>query len=354
MGDITQQNLINDLDSAYLFLPLEDAKRQVPWASGVNLTALAMLEGRAYGSYHYMLNTTPPELGPIRDRLALDYTTSGSAHGLSKMPYLRDGRRAIGVDNFRLTYAPFDYANATEPRIGYHFDDSIALGNYNDDVHHLKPDTCYPAYMSNHTTKPYYVPFRALMVGNASNLLVAGKTLSETFHANGATRLHPSEWTTGVAAAGAAVLMVRHDWTSSDAFTNVNEVRAFLNSSAVGQPLVWTPPNELPPLQTGYTCALSRCIGITTHPSDLYPTDTCNNTCTALADDEWLANMMFWTRTATNQIRAVSSTLLKKSTAQSSVLPADKLLAVPMDALCTLVDNDVYEGYMACRYTTSS
>ena len=42
----------------------------------------------------------------------------------------------------------------------------------------------------------------------APNLLVAGKCMAESFRANANTRLHPSEWTTGVAAGGAAVLMV--------------------------------------------------------------------------------------------------------------------------------------------------
>ena len=92
-----------------------DAKKQRPWAGGVNLTALDMLEQRAYGSYHYMLNNTPSDLGPVRDRIALNYTTSGTAHGLSKMPYLRDSRRALGVDNYRFPYWPMDYQNASEP-----------------------------------------------------------------------------------------------------------------------------------------------------------------------------------------------------------------------------------------------
>lgn len=74
-----------------------------------------MLEQRAYGSYQYMLNNTPSELGDVRDRIALNYTTSGTAHGLSKMPYLRDSRRAIGVDNYRLPYWPMDYSNKSEP-----------------------------------------------------------------------------------------------------------------------------------------------------------------------------------------------------------------------------------------------
>lgn len=63
--------------------------------------------------------------------------------------------------------------------------------------------------------------------------------MSESFHANSNTRLHPSEWTSGVAAGGTAALMIRRQWRdTAQALTSVQEVRAFLNSSSVGQPLV--------------------------------------------------------------------------------------------------------------------
>ena len=115
--------------------------------------------------------------------------------------------------------------------------------DYNDDTHHLAASVCsYPAYMSGagEGSKPYFIPLRALMVDDAPNLLVAGKLMSESFHANSNTRLHPSEWTSGVAAGGTAALMVRRQWKGTAlALTNVQVVRQFLNSSAVGQPLVW-------------------------------------------------------------------------------------------------------------------
>merc|ERR1711972_155389 len=101
------------------------------------------------------------------------------------------------------------------------------------------------------------------MVGEAPNVLVAGKLLSESFHANSNTRLHPSEWTTGVAAGGTAVLMVQNNWTDTkDALANVHKVRTFLNSSRVGQPLNWTGLTPLPPSTIGTTCVFGRCIGL--------------------------------------------------------------------------------------------
>ena len=62
----------------------------------------------------------------------------------------------------------------------------------------MRPGYCqYPSYLNQADIKPYFVPFRALTNKKYSNLLVAGKTMAQTFHANSGTRLHPVEWTTG-------------------------------------------------------------------------------------------------------------------------------------------------------------
>ena len=49
----------------------------------------------------------------------------------------RDTRRGIGLDQFRLTYPPLNYFNESNPAVGYRFNDTIALGNYNDDTHEM-------------------------------------------------------------------------------------------------------------------------------------------------------------------------------------------------------------------------
>ena len=240
-GDISQQNSGNDLDSAYLFPSHAAVQAEIKrgWRGGLNLTALRMLEDRAFGWYWFMRNSSVFLDPTWPNRLVINRTVSGTAHGLSKMVYLRDTRRAIGIDGYRLTHPPL--RNALE-LTGEHFNDSIALGDYSDDTHTLKIPACvYPEYMSEDGGwQPYYIPLRALLVGGASNLLVAGKTMSQSFHANSNTWLHPSEYSSGVAAGGAAVLMVRNAWTSADALKNVGQVQRFLNSSAVGAPLVWT------------------------------------------------------------------------------------------------------------------
>eukprot|EP00052_Salpingoeca_macrocollata_P019408 m.161088 g.161088 ORF g.161088 m.161088 type:complete len:646 (-) comp20959_c0_seq3:25-1962(-) len=352
VGDVTQQNLGNDLDSAYLFKDFAAARHEAEtgWQGGINITAMKMLEGRAYGWYHVVVNGTPQ--AEWRPRINLNRTFSGTPHGLSKMPYLRDTRRsAMGLDDFKLTYPYFDYFNKTgDPRVGYYFNDSVALGNYNDDTHHLQTCT-YPDYMTIHATKPYWIPFRAMTVKNVSNLLLAGKVMSQSFHANGATRLHPSEWTCGVAVGAAAVYMLENGLnTTREVYERITLFQAYLNSSIIGQPLNWT-MGTLPPSQIGYVCALGRCVGVAARDPKhkLYPDDTCGGICQALGTGEWLANMEFWSVSG-NVITATTDTVLKKSTALSSTLPPDMKVAVTTGTKATLLDDTRFDGYMLCKY----
>ncbi|HEX5102742.1 MAG TPA: FAD-dependent oxidoreductase, partial [Pirellulaceae bacterium] len=53
------------------------------------------------------------------------------------------------------------------------------------------------------------------------NLLVAGKTMAQTFLANSATRLHPIDWSTGTAAAHTA----RKGWTTRQLLEHVSELQ---------------------------------------------------------------------------------------------------------------------------------
>jgi hypothetical protein len=65
------------------------------------------------------------------------------------MVYWRDTRRAVGAGGFKLLHTQLrdngPYGIAAE---GTPFADTIALGDYNDDCHHLASSVCkYPAYM---------------------------------------------------------------------------------------------------------------------------------------------------------------------------------------------------------------
>lgn len=178
---------------------------------------------------------------------------------------------------------------------------------------------------------------------------------------------------------------------------NIAELQAFLNSSEVGQPLNWT-GLPTPDAAVGATCALQRCLSVDATaarkaPGPVFPNGTCpsiemlddhlEKTCAPLASDEWLANADFWgvvnasdpqmigiarrvteeevfsasprstkskanSATTSKVIRALQSTVLKKSTANSQFLPQDQLLLVPQGTECVLQNDTKFAGYWLC------
>lgn len=87
------------------------------------------------------------------------------------------------------------------------FEDSIAYGNYDIDIH--SPDG---AGTSHYYFKPgeyYSIPYRSLLPKNADNLLVAGRCISTDHGAQASVRIMPIVCTTGEAAGTAAALSVK-------------------------------------------------------------------------------------------------------------------------------------------------
>lgn len=64
--------------------------------------------------------------------------------------------------------------------------------------------------------------------------------------------------------------------------------------------------------------------------------------------------MSFWKRIGKDKIQANQNTILKKSIANSAVLPSNELLPVNVNTVCTLISNVTFQGYMACDYSRSA
>lgn len=90
------------------------------------------------------------------------------------------------------------------------FDDGIAMCGYFMDVH-------YPRGRQQHfrggTIKGFDIPYRCLLPKNVENLLVAGRSISSTFEANGAIRVMATCMAVGQAAGTAAALSVKENVT---------------------------------------------------------------------------------------------------------------------------------------------
>jgi hypothetical protein len=91
--------------------------------------------------------------------------------------------------------------------------------------------------MNRSNTLPFFIPFRALTNRSFDNMLVAGKTMAQSFHANAATRLHPIEWHSGIAAGVAAAHMFQYQIGSKLALDNIKDIQTRISKH---QPINWT------------------------------------------------------------------------------------------------------------------
>jgi hypothetical protein len=224
----------NDYPFGYLFLSKSaTAQQKSDWVGGVDLAVMAAAERRAL-AWHYWLKEHPPE-GLEPGQITLAIGVFGTGHGLSKLPYIRDTRRSIGLDGFILK---FDEISGPGSRLtGKRFKDRVAIGSYTADIHPVL-NCDLPGYVyQGHDTLPFCLPFRALTNETYTNLLVAGKTMAQSFMTNSATRLHPIEWSTGTAGGIAAAEMSKKNWTSRDAFEHIQELQELIREKT---PIDWT------------------------------------------------------------------------------------------------------------------
>lgn len=227
----------NDYPFGYLFKSRTEAAAEAfDWRGGLDLAVLAAAEDRAFGWHQWFRAHAPDGIDPRC--ITLCPSVLGTSHGLAKLPYIRDTRRAIGLDGFVLRFA--DLTGPATQRTGTVFADRIALGAYPADIHPISGCTL-PQYLTEaHDTLPFCIPFRALTHRELENMLVAGKTMAQSFLANSATRLHPIEWSTGTAAGVAAAHMAKAGLTSRQASESIAELQALVRRFT---PIDWTLPD---------------------------------------------------------------------------------------------------------------
>lgn len=227
----------NDHPHGYLLVSKAEAAGQAAdWRGGIDLRTLADAEDRAFAWHQWFRRRAPDGIAPARITLAAPIL--GTAHGLAKLPYVRDTRRAIGLDGFVLRFA--DLTGPAGARTGTLFPDRVALGAYPADIHPVS--SCrMPAYAAAaHDTLPFCIPFRALTHRDLSNTLVAGKTMAQSFLANSATRLHPIEWSSGTACGIAAAEMALTGRTSAALLADVARLQERVRQET---PIDWTIPD---------------------------------------------------------------------------------------------------------------
>jgi hypothetical protein len=184
----------------------------------------------------------------------------GTVHGLSKYPYMREGRRIIGrpyrgyregftvseVDISRVNYRDEYYKNTLSP-VTYRqlwtvidgleaigdksvdidqlkrrtrstiYPDSVGIGHYAIDFHPCMSES--PAEKPGNTERegerrgagqayPFQIPLRAMIPQKIDNLIVAGKSIATSHIAAAAYRVHSFEWSSGAAAGMTAAFVL--------------------------------------------------------------------------------------------------------------------------------------------------
>ena len=241
------------------------------WMGGLRTKTLRRGEDHALGYFYWLVEgTTDSQLGdgvkkPRPNNRLLKGLDSpmGTAHGLSKYPYIREGRRIVGrpspgyskgfeineIDISRADYHDEYYSQHLDPityrRLWTNIDgvdgianrnknidkikqrtratiypDSVGVGHYAIDFHPCMNES--PPEKAGNTERegerkgggqayPFQIPLRAMIPQEIDNLIVAGKSIATSHIAAAAYRVHSFEWSSGAAAGVAAILGLEKD-----------------------------------------------------------------------------------------------------------------------------------------------
>lgn len=241
------------------------------WLGGLRSQTLSKGEDHALGYFYWLVKgTTDSQLGdgvkkPYPNHRLLTGLDSpmGTAHGLSKYPYIREGRRIIGrpypgyskgftvteIDISRADYRDEHYSENLSPTTYRQlqkvvdgiealsnknmnldkikrrtrstiYPDSVGIGHYAIDFHPCMNES--PAEKAGNTERegerqgggqayPFQIPLRAMIPQDIDNLIVTGKSIATSHIAAAAYRVHSFEWSSGAAAGVAAIFSLEEE-----------------------------------------------------------------------------------------------------------------------------------------------
>jgi hypothetical protein len=245
------------------------------WMGGLRTESLRQAEEKAQGYFYWLVaGTTDSRLGDGVKQLHPNHryltgldSPMGTVHGLSKYPYMREGRRLIGrpgygypqgfsvweIDISRRDYKdnyyrqtlsekmyrdlrtalsgleafsvvsgkklPEEVTRRTRSSI---YPDSVGIGHYAIDFHPCM--TKSPPEAPGNTERegerqgaglayPFQIPLRAMIPQKIDNMLVAGKSIATSHIAAAAYRVHSFEWSSGAAAGTTAAFALSNGIT---------------------------------------------------------------------------------------------------------------------------------------------
>ena len=187
-------------DLAMINWPGNDYREARITEGSVQDVAAALQDAKraSLGFLHWLQTEAPAEAGRLgAAELRLQPAIMGSPDGLSKHPYVREGRRIEAVR----TVVEQDVSVALQHGSrAAHFDDSVGVGWYPIDIHRAGPEDVGISTR----TRPFQIPLGALLPVRVENLIAGSKNIGTTHITNGCYRLHPVEWNIGEAAGALA------------------------------------------------------------------------------------------------------------------------------------------------------
>ncbi|MEH2348743.1 MAG: FAD-dependent oxidoreductase [Nostoc sp.] len=242
------------------------------WMGGLRTETLRKAEENAISFYYWLVaGTTDSQLGDgVKQQQSNNRFVSGlnspmgTVHGLSKYPYMREGRRIIGrpswgqpdgfgiweIDISRRDYSD-EYYSKTLPADMYRrlraalagleavsvidgkippekamrrtrstiFPDAVGIGHYAIDFHPCMVNS--PPEAPGNTERPgerrgagqaypFQIALRAMIPQKIDNLLVGGKSIATSHIAAAAYRVHSFEWSSGAAAGTVASFALKN------------------------------------------------------------------------------------------------------------------------------------------------
>ena len=229
------------LDASLLDVPRDAAlinwaSNDYFWRSSFDPDAHIEAKAQALGFLYWLQTEAPRDGGGVGyPELRLRKDIMDTPDGLSKAPYIREGRRIRAhrrILEQDISAACQETARATP------FDDTVGVGWYPMDLHRCVGN---PDVALFQPTRPFQIPLGSLLPLRPNNLLAAGKTLGTTHLTNGAYRLHPVEWAVGEAAGALAAYCLAEKRTPLETLQTRTLLRRFqLKLLQNGVPLAWT------------------------------------------------------------------------------------------------------------------
>ena len=198
--------------------------------------AHAEAKAQALGFLYWLQTEAPRDDGGFGyPELKLCLDVMDTPDGLSKAPYIREGRR---IKSYKQILEQDISAACQENARAESFDDTVGVGWYPIDLHRCVGN---PDVALFEPTRPFQIPLGSLLPLRPDNLLAAGKTLGTTHLTNGAYRLHPVEWAVGEAAGTLAAYCLKAELKPLETLQTRHHLRRFqLTLLQNGIPLAWT------------------------------------------------------------------------------------------------------------------